>query len=461
MAAKTTQQPDMMAGLRSLLEQIGLNQQASIRESNAPRFTREAQGPRGLDAWYQNNPDFRQGEADSVGYKRIADRTKMEQTQRDTAQSDAYNAFMQSKQQGCDIRRSEAGKRGQKWTPQGLMPLQPELQTYPEMRDSTPQPMSDPNIGQSWDVPPMPSPQQQAPQQGVPPMLAWGDQSQGPPISAKSPMPTPQGSQAGQGYPQMMPQWQAGNPQGGMLPPSGGAQVANAGGLAGRGINALGDMANSAYSAAQGAEGLADARLAEFVDIQKAAQRGLEMSPDANMAKWGMQEAFENTSRGINAAGDAGVEAARAGQYAGRVGQVGKFMAPVAKVAGPIGTILTMADAGRLGASEGYRNEVTGNAMENLDQGYLGYLQTVGGAALNPGTGVAAPWLANQQVRSDIRLGERQQQMGQYMPAAEMMYQQQLEQIIGQQMPLEQFRMLPPDVRALMMDLAKQALANG
>lgn len=115
------------SGLAQLMEIVNQGNVQAIQAQNAPRFTRDQsgfgqRGAGGLAGWYQNNPDFRPGESDAVGYQRIKDRVALEQQGARNAQAQAYNEFLKLKGQEFDMRRAEAGKRGQAWTPGGLVP---------------------------------------------------------------------------------------------------------------------------------------------------------------------------------------------------------------------------------------------------------------------------------------------------------------------------------------------------
>lgn len=115
------------SGLARLMEIVNQGNVQAIQAQNAPRFTRDQsgfgqRGAGGLAGWYKNNPDFRPGENDAVGYQRIQDRTALEQQGARNAQAQAYNEFLKLKGQEFDMRRAEAGKRGQAWTPGGLVP---------------------------------------------------------------------------------------------------------------------------------------------------------------------------------------------------------------------------------------------------------------------------------------------------------------------------------------------------
>lgn len=115
------------SGLAKLMEIVNQGNVQAIQAQNAPRFTRDQsgfgqRGAGGLAGWYKNNPDFRPGENDAVGYQRIQDRTALEQQGARNAQAQAYNEFLRLKGQEFDMRRAEAGKRGQAWTPGGLVP---------------------------------------------------------------------------------------------------------------------------------------------------------------------------------------------------------------------------------------------------------------------------------------------------------------------------------------------------
>ncbi len=119
---------DSVAGLAQLLEMINAGRQQmmggldQVHKIPADRTGFGTHGAGGLNSWYLNNPAFRPGESDAAGYARLQDQTRMGQMQRRNEQAAIQNEFLRLKGQEFDMRRAEAGKRGQAWTPQGLMP---------------------------------------------------------------------------------------------------------------------------------------------------------------------------------------------------------------------------------------------------------------------------------------------------------------------------------------------------